>query len=215
MIVLRAVSGSRGDEVMPHAQRPTYFGLVRRLRTTHRSRPYFFVRALIAQPFAYNSNNSITCGTAIGSFLASGRKLLGICIGCQVIFDRSEERDTPCLGLIPGIVRRFPPGTGLKVPHMGWNAMHFTREHPVFDGIPQDTSFYFVHSYYPDPVDRELVAAVTEYGGEFPSCIARGNLVAFQCHVEKSGPHGLRLLSNFLSWDGKWAPAPARAAAHA
>ena len=106
-----------------------------------------------------------------------------------MIFDRSEERDTPCLGLSPGSFAGFPPGTGLKVPHMGWNAMHFTRQHPVFDGIPQDTSFYFVHSYYPDPVDTGLVAAETEYGGEFPSCIARGNLVAFQCHVEKSGPH--------------------------
>jgi glutamine amidotransferase len=154
-------------------------------------------------------------GEGLRSFIASGRKVLGICIGCQVIFDRSEERDAACLGVVPGVVRRFASGTGLKVPHMGWNAMHFTREHPVFAGIPQDTSFYFVHSYYPDPVDRNLVAAVTDYGMEFPSCIARGNLVAFQCHVEKSGPSGLKLLSNFLSWDGAWADEPARAAAHA
>src|SRR5208337_4311377 len=95
------------------------------------------------------------------TFVASGRKVLGICIGCQVIFDRSEERDTSCLGLVPGVVRRFPSGAGLKVPHMGWNAVHFTRPHPVFAGIPQDTSFYFVHSYYPDPVDAGVVAAVT------------------------------------------------------
>jgi glutamine amidotransferase len=154
-------------------------------------------------------------GEGLRSFLASGRKVLGICIGCQVIFDRSEERDTTCLGLVPGVVRRFPAGTGLKVPHMGWNAVHFTRPHPVFAGIPQDTSFYFVHSYYPDPVDSGVIAAVTEYGIAFPSCIARGNLVAFQCHVEKSGPCGLRLLSNFLSWDGKWTEAPASVAAHA
>lgn len=154
-------------------------------------------------------------GEGLRSFLASGRKVLGICIGCQVIFDRSEERDTTCLGLVPGVVRRFPPGTGLKVPHMGWNAMHFTRQHPVFAGIPQETRFYFVHSYYPDPVDRKLIAAETDYGLVFPACIARGNLVAFQCHVEKSGSFGLKLLSNFLSWDGKWVEAPARAAAHA
>jgi imidazole glycerol-phosphate synthase subunit HisH len=154
-------------------------------------------------------------GAGLRSFVASGRKVLGICIGCQVIFERSEERDTTCLGLVPGVVRRFPPGTGLKVPHMGWNAMHFTREHPVFAGIPQDTRFYFVHSYYPDPVDREVIAAVTDYGLAFPSCIARGNLVAFQCHVEKSGLFGLKLLGNFLSWDGKWAQASSRAAAHA
>jgi imidazole glycerol-phosphate synthase subunit HisH len=154
-------------------------------------------------------------GEALRSFLATGRKVLGICIGCQVIFDRSEERATTCLGLMPGVVRRFAPGTGLKVPHMGWNAMHFTREHPVFAGIPQDTSFYFVHSYYPDPVDKEMIAAETDYGIAFPSCIARGNLVAFQCHVEKSGPFGLKLLSNFLAWDGTWTAAPARQAAHA
>ena len=93
--------------------------------------------------------------------------------------------------------------------------MHFTREHPVFAGIPQDTSFYFVHSYYPDPVDREVVAAETDYGIAFPSCIARGNLVAFQCHVEKSGLFGLKLLSNFLAWDGTGAASRARAAVHA
>ena len=154
-------------------------------------------------------------GDALRTFLATGRKVLGICIGCQVIFDRSEERSTTCLGLVPGAVRRFAPGTGLKVPHMGWNAMHFTREHPVFAGIPQDTSFYFVHSYYPDPADRDMIAAETGYGIAFPSCIARGNLVAFQCHVEKSGPFGLKLLSNFLGWDGTWAASPVRAEAHA
>jgi glutamine amidotransferase len=154
-------------------------------------------------------------GEGLRAFLASGRKVLGICIGCQVIFDRSEERNTTCLGFVPGVVRRFLSGSGLKVPHMGWNAVHFTRQHPVFAGIPQDTRFYFVHSYYPDPVDREMIAAETEYGVTFPSCIARGNLEAFQCHVEKSGPFGLKLLSNFLSWDGKWADVPARAAANA
>ena len=139
---------------------------------------------------------------ALREFLASGRKILGICIGCQVIFERSEERATECLGLFPGEVRRFPAGSGLKVPHMGWNAVHFTRAHPVFDGIPQDSSFYFVHSYYPAPADPEMIAGVTEYGSPFASCIAQGNLVAFQFHLEKSGPLGLKLLSNFLSWDG-------------
>ncbi len=154
-------------------------------------------------------------GGALRDFAASGRRVLGICIGCQVIFDRSEERDTTCLGLVPGTVRRFASGSGLKVPHMGWNAVHFTRKHPVFEGIPQDTRFYFVHSYYPDPVDPDVVAAETEYGITFPSCIARGNLVALQCHVEKSGPFGLRLLENFLAWDGKWSELHRRAAAHA
>jgi glutamine amidotransferase len=142
---------------------------------------------------------------AIRRFVASGRKVLGICIGCQVIFEKSEERATECLGIFGGRVARFRGGTGLKVPHMGWNAVHFTRSHPVFEGIPQDSQFYFVHSYYPDPADRTLVAGETDYGLAFPSCIAKDNLVAFQFHLEKSGPVGLRLLGNFLSWDGRGA----------
>ena len=140
---------------------------------------------------------------ALRDYLASGRKMLGICIGCQVIFERSEERDTECLGLLPGFVRRFPPRAGLKVPHMGWNTVHFTRPHPVFKGIPQDSSFYFVHSYYPEPADPGLIAGETDYGKAFASCIAWRNLVAFQFHLEKSGSLGIRLLSNFLSWDGR------------
>jgi imidazole glycerol-phosphate synthase subunit HisH len=148
-------------------------------------------------------------------FLVSGRKMLGICIGCQVIFDRSEERDTPCLGLFPGVVRRFPSGSGLKVPHMGWNAVHFTLMHPVFEGIPQDSSFYFVHSYYPSPEQPDFVAAETEYGITFPACVARANLFACQFHLEKSGPVGLRLLANFLSWNGAWDGAAGREAHHA
>jgi glutamine amidotransferase len=140
---------------------------------------------------------------AIRRFVASGRKVLGICIGCQVIFERSEERDTECLGIFGGRVARFPGGPGLKVPHMGWNSVHFTRPHPVFHSIPQDSPFYFVHSYYPVPADLSLVAGETDYGEVFASCIARRNLVAFQFHLEKSGPRGLQLLDNFLSWDGE------------
>jgi glutamine amidotransferase len=140
---------------------------------------------------------------ALCDYLESGRKILGICIGCQVIFERSEERDTRCLGLLKGSVRRFSGSSGLKVPHMGWNSVHFTRPHPVFDGIPQDSSFYFVHSYYPEPADPAIVAGETEYGLRFASCIARENLVAFQFHLEKSGALGVKLLSNFLAWDGR------------
>lgn len=150
---------------------------------------------------------------ALRDYLASGRKILGICIGCQVIFERSEERDTECLGIFPGFVRRFPPRSGFKVPHMGWNTVHFTRAHPVFDGIPQDSSFYFLHSYYPEPADPALVAAETDYGMAFASCVAWRNLVAFQFHLEKSGALGVRLLSNFLSWDGRVERSDARAAA--
>lgn len=149
---------------------------------------------------------------ALKEYVAAGGKTLGICIGCQVIFDKSEERDTTCLGIFPGTVRRFAISHGLKVPHMGWNAVHFTRPHPVFAGIPQDSSFYFVHSYYPEPADAGMVAAVTDYGLSFPSGVAKGSLIAFQFHLEKSGPLGLKLLSNFLSWNGS--PEATSPAAH-
>lgn len=141
---------------------------------------------------------------ALRSFLASGRKMLGICIGCQVIFSHSEERDTRCLDLVPGDVRRFPRRAGLKVPHMGWNAVSFRLRHPVFEGLPQGASFYFIHSYYPVPANARHSAAETEYGETFASAVAARNLVAVQFHPEKSGPVGLRLISNFLSWDGCW-----------
>jgi len=152
---------------------------------------------------------------ALCDYLKAGRKILGICIGCQVIFEKSEERDTECLGLLKGSVRRFPGASGLKVPHMGWNTVHFTRAHPVFQGIPQDSSFYFVHSYYPEPADASIVAGETEYGLRFASCIARGNLVAFQFHLEKSGALGVKLLSNFLAWDGRVEGIEAQGAAFA
>jgi imidazole glycerol-phosphate synthase subunit HisH len=143
-------------------------------------------------------------GSALRAYVASGRKMLGICIGAQVIFDRSEERDTECLHILPGTVRLIPSAPGIKVPHMGWNPVHFTVRHPVFEGVPQDSSLYFVHSYYPSPSDPDLVAGTTDHGIPFTACVARSNLIAFQCHIEKSGPVGLRLVRNFLDWDGKW-----------
>ncbi len=141
---------------------------------------------------------------ALRSFHASGRKMLGICIGCQVIFSHSEERDTPCLGLVPGEVKRFPRAPGLKVPHMGWNEVQILLRHPLFEGVPQGSSFYFIHSYYPVPSDPRHAAARTEYGQTFVSAVASRNLVAVQFHPEKSGPVGLRVVSNFLAWDGCW-----------
>lgn len=139
---------------------------------------------------------------ALRSFHASGRKMLGICIGCQVIFTHSDERDTPCLGLIPGDVRRFTTAPGMKVPHMGWNTVRFSMDHPVFSGLPQDSSFYFIHSYYPVPSSSVHVAGTTDYGLEFSSAVAADNLVAVQFHPEKSGRPGLQLLANYLAWDG-------------
>ena len=131
-------------------------------------------------------------------FAASGRPLLGICLGCQILMTESEERDTECLGVFPGSVRRFPGGRGLKVPHMGWNQVRHRDRHPIFAGIPDGASFYFVHSYYVDLKSSEIEIADTDYGDPFTSGVAQANVVAFQFHPEKSGEYGLKLLDNFF-----------------
>jgi glutamine amidotransferase len=138
---------------------------------------------------------------ALRRFHATGRPLLGICNGCQLVFTRSEERDATCLGLLPGLATRFKPREGLKVPHMGWNTVMLRREHPIFAGIADRSYFYFVHSYYPAPSDKDLVVAECEHGVVFAAAVARDNLAAVQFHPEKSGTRGLRLLANFLAWD--------------
>ncbi len=129
-------------------------------------------------------------------YIASGRPFLGVCLGLQLLLDATDEGDADCLGLVPGRVRRLPDG--LKVPHMGWNTVRFQREHPLWEGIPQDSHFYFVHSYYADPVARENVAGLTDYGVPFCSIYARDNVVATQFHPEKSGENGLRIYANFI-----------------
>jgi glutamine amidotransferase len=133
----------------------------------------------------------------IRRFIGEGRPFLGICIGLQILLAGTEEGGWhECLGIIPGMVRRLPPG--LKIPHMGWNQVRQRISHPVFGGIPDETNFYFVHSYYVEPDDGSLVAGETEYGITICSVIARGNLVATQFHPEKSGEVGLRLYDNFI-----------------
>lgn len=130
--------------------------------------------------------------------LVSGnRPLFGICIGLQILFTGTEEGGWyDCLNIIPGRVRKLPPGQ--KVPHMGWNQVKQKIAHPVFASIPDGTNFYFVHSYYGEPEDSSLIAAETDYGISFCSAIARGNLIATQFHPEKSGDAGLRLFDNFI-----------------
>jgi glutamine amidotransferase len=140
-----------------------------------------------------------------------GKPILGICLGAQIILDRSEENNTRCLGLINGEVRRFPSpllsddNERLKIPHMGWNGIDVAKKHPVLEGIAPVDEFYFVHSYYPAPASDDCLIGKTEYGIEFPSVIGRGSLIATQFHPEKSGPPGLRILENFCKWDGSYA----------
>ena len=133
----------------------------------------------------------------IRRFIAEGRPFLGVCIGLQILFSGTEEGGWhECLGIIPRVERRLPPG--LKIPHMGWNQVKQKISHPIFSGIPDEANFYFVHSYYVEPDDRSLVAGETEYGVSFCSVIAKGNLVATQFHPEKSGEVGLKIYDNFI-----------------
>lgn len=132
--------------------------------------------------------------------IAAGKPFLGICIGIQILMGHSEEDDAACLGVIAGNVKRFPPavdGRPLKVPQIGWNRVHQLRPHQIFAGVADNSHFYFVNSYYPVPSDPAVVIATANHGVTFCAAIARGNLVATQFHLEKSGETGLKVLDNF------------------
>lgn len=156
---------------------------------------------------------------------ARNKPLLGVCVGEQMLFTRSEEGETACLDIFPGFVQRFAgpqfadtldpvqcdsaaahvPETGdtderLKIPHMGWNRVSQTQSHALWDGIPDNTHFYFVHSYFVAPADKTLIVGETHYGGNFTCAVARDNIFAVQFHPEKSAAHGLRLYRNFVDW---------------
>ncbi|MBL8516899.1 MAG: imidazole glycerol phosphate synthase subunit HisH [Betaproteobacteria bacterium] len=133
---------------------------------------------------------------------ADRKPFLGICVGMQMLLEHSEEGDTPGLGILPGRVRRFAPpeGSGMKVPHMGWNEVAHDGAHPIWSGIASDERFYFVHSYYCAPGDGEVTAATCEYSLRFTAALARANIFATQFHPEKSHTVGLSLYRNFLAW---------------
>jgi glutamine amidotransferase len=137
---------------------------------------------------------------------AANKPLLGVCVGMQMLLDHSEEQNTPGLGLIPGQVRRFrlagqlqPDGSRYKVPQMGWNRVR-QQAHALWANVPDDSWFYFVHSYYAAPVDPRHSAGQTDYGAPFTCAVARDNIFATQFHPEKSAEQGLTLYRNFLHW---------------
>ncbi len=139
---------------------------------------------------------------------ARNKPLFGVCIGEQMLFERSAEGNTPGLGVLPGDVIRFAPeamrladGARLKVPHMGWNRVHQSAPHALWAGVPQDAYFYFVHSYYVVPREPGLTAGLSEHGIAFTCAVARDNIFATQFHPEKSAANGLRLYQNFVSWN--------------
>lgn len=136
-------------------------------------------------------------------FADSGRPFLGICLGLQLLLDwTDEEGGAPCLGIVPGRVKRLPEpegGPALKIPHMGWNSVALNEAHPVLSGIDSGSYFYFVHSFYAEPSESGGVLGTTEYGLPFCSVYAKDNVVATQFHPEKSGPVGVRIYRNFVA----------------
>lgn len=140
---------------------------------------------------------------ALKEAFAKGTPILGICVGCQILLDHSEEADTACLGLIPGRVKRFSlSDPALKIPHMGWNQVAVTKAHPLLAGVQKGDSVYFVHSYFTEPLSADDVYAQTEYEITFASAIGRNNLFATQFHLEKSAAVGLGILQRFAKWGG-------------
>jgi len=138
---------------------------------------------------------------AIREFIGTGKPFLGVCIGMQVLLSSTEEDGGHvCLGIVPGTVKRLPQG--IKVPHMGWNQVKQKKGHPIFDGIPDNENFYFVHSYYANPEDASVQIGATEYGVNICSVLNKGNLIATQFHPERSDKCGLKFYSNFLKISG-------------
>jgi glutamine amidotransferase len=141
---------------------------------------------------------------ALRGLVAEARPLLGICLGLQLLFDIGEEHGpSKGLGLVPGRVVRLAPSEPHKVPHVGWNSLPEMGSHPLFQGISRHVDFYFVHSYHCIPDMRDDVIALCDFGGLFVAAAGRGNVVGTQFHPEKSQPGGMRVLENFVAWNGR------------
>ncbi|MDC7220398.1 MAG: imidazole glycerol phosphate synthase subunit HisH [Spirochaetales bacterium] len=147
---------------------------------------------------AMGNLNKSGMGEALKAYAAGGKPFLGICMGSQILFDHSEERDADCLGILPGKVLRFPSDMGMKIPQIGWNTVDF-KDDPLTKGLSEEDSFYFVHSYYISPATDDLVLGKSEYGIPFTAAVRKDNVWATQFHPEKSGKPGLKILDNFIN----------------
>ncbi len=154
---------------------------------------------------AMNSLRDLGLIDVIRNVVSDGVPFLGVCLGTQIILERSEENGgVDSIGLVPGLVKRFNPSNSMvKIPHMGWNTVSFNRAHALFSEIEDESEFYFIHSYYPAPSNSNYILGRTEYADTvFTSIIGNANLVATQFHPERSGRIGLKMLENFCDWDG-------------
>ena len=160
-----------------------------------------------AMPDCMKSLQQSGLGEAVQDALRN-KPFFGICVGAQLLFEMSEEGNTRGLGHFSGSVKRFHQplqdlnGNRLKVPHMGWNTVHQTKKHPLFNGLSENAHFYFVHSYYFAPNDQHIILGESEYPTPFACIVGKDNVFATQLHTEKSGDNGLLLLKNFIEWHG-------------
>jgi len=153
---------------------------------------------------AMQNVNDLGLREPIRDFVASGRPLLGVCLGMQLLGSSGEEgENTAGLDLVAGEVRKFDPARVDSIPHVGWNSVEFQADHPVFRDVRTGVDFYFLHSYHFRPADQNSVVGLTECGEKFVSAVAQANVVGVQFHPEKSQANGLRLLDNFCGWDGR------------
>ncbi len=154
---------------------------------------------------AMDCMNRTGAAEAVRAFVETGKPFLGICLGLQLLFDGSEESPgVQGLGLLKGSITKIPSQNGtLKIPHMGWNSLHICQHSGLFEGIPEDASVYFVHSYYLKADDPAIVAAQTQYGVTIDAAVQCRNIMAAQFHPEKSGTIGLQMLRNFAAMTGR------------
>jgi glutamine amidotransferase len=156
-----------------------------------------------AAPSAMEYLKKTGLDTALKNAFKAGVPLLGICLGAQIVLESSEEGPQKCLGLVPGKTVLFKlKDKSLKIPHMGWNEVKVIKPHPLLESIKKGDEFYFVHSYYPNPADKQNIYAIADYGGDFCCALGYKNLFAVQFHPEKSGRLGLKILERFTKWEG-------------